>query len=275
LNNGISVVMPSHRRRVRRSKRSRKPILIAVFLVAVVAIAIAVAYSMSPSEYTLTVYTVGQGSVVPSNGTYSSGANVDLQAVSASNWTFYDWNGDASGVDNTSITMDGNKVVNATFVENKNKVLLTTSMGNITIQLRDDMPITTGNFKNVVQQGKYDGTTFHRIIADFMIQGGQINSSWLSIQDEFSSNNHNDRGTIAMAKTSEPNSATTQFFINVVNNGNRTSTFDSTYSVFGDVVDGMDVVDAISNVPVTTNSLTGEVSQPTQDVILIKATLVD
>jgi cyclophilin family peptidyl-prolyl cis-trans isomerase len=170
--------------------------------------------------------------------------------------------------------MDGNKVVDATFVENKNRVLLTTSMGNITIQLRDDMPITTGNFKNVVQQGKYDGTTFHRIIADFMIQGGQINSSWPSIQDEFSSNNYNVRGTIAMAKTSEANSATTQFFINVVNNGEHED-FDSTYSVFGDVVDGMDVVDAISNVPVTTNPYTGELSQPTQEVILIKATLLD
>ena len=269
------MVMPTHRRRVHRSKRSRKPLWIAIFLIAVVAIAVAVVYSMTPSEYTLTVYTFGQGSVIPTNNTYSSGTTVNLQAVSASNWTFYDWQGDASGGDNTSITMDGNKVVNATFVENKNRVLLTTNMGDITIQLRDDMPITTGNFKNLVQQGKYDGTAFHRIIADFMIQGGQINSSWPSIQDEFSSDNHNDRGTIAMAKTSEPNSATTQFFINVVNNGNVTSTFDSTYSVFGDVVDGMDVVDAISNVPVTTNPLTSEVSQPTQEVILIKATFID
>lgn len=267
--------MPSHRRRIHRSRRNRKPLLIVGFLVAIAIIAIIVVYSMSPSEYKLTIYTVGQGNVVPSNSTYSTSTIVNLTAVSASNWTFYGWKGDASGVGNTSITMNGNKVVNVTFVENKNRVLLTTSMGNITIQLRDDMPITTGNFKNLVQQGKYDGTIFHRIRANFMIQGGQINSSWPSIQDEFSSNNHNLRGTIAMAKTNEPNSATTQFFINVINNGASSTTFDSTYSVFGDVVDGMDVVDAISNVPVVANPLTGEQSTPTQTVTLIKATLLD
>jgi peptidyl-prolyl cis-trans isomerase A (cyclophilin A) len=137
------------------------------------------------------------------------------------------------------------------------------------------MPITTENFKNITQQGKYDGTIFHRIRAGFMIQGGQISSSWPSIQDEFGSNNYNVRGTISMAKTSEPNSATTQFFINVVNNSEASETFDSTYSVFGDVIYGMDVVDAISNVPVTINPYTGEESLPTEDVTLIKATLLD
>jgi peptidylprolyl isomerase len=151
----------------------------------------------------------------------------------------------------------------------KNKVLLTTSMGNITIQLRDDMPITTGNFKNLVQQGKYDGTTFHRIIADFMIQGGQINSSWPSIQDEFGSNNHNVNGTIAMAKTNQSNSASSQFFINVVDNSNRYATFDTTYSVFGDVIQGMDVADAISKVATDQNG------NPLQSVTLIKAELID
>jgi peptidylprolyl isomerase len=149
-------------------------------------------------------------------------------------------------------------------------------MGDIVIQLRDDMPITTGNFKNLVQQGKYDGTIFHRVIAGFMIQGGQINSSWPSIKDEFSSNNHNVRGTIAMAKTNQPNSATSQFFINVVDNSNRYASFDSTYSVFGDVIgEGMDVVDAISKVPVVADPITGEQSRPAQDVILIKAELID
>jgi peptidyl-prolyl cis-trans isomerase A (cyclophilin A) len=136
------------------------------------------------------------------------------------------------------------------------------------------MPITTTNFKNLVQQGKYDGTIFHRVIADFMIQGGEIDSSWSSIQDEFGSNNHNVRGTIAMAKTDQPNSATSQFFINVVDNSNRAA-FDSTYSVFGDVIQGMDVVDAISKVPVVTDPATGEQSIPVQDVTLIKAELID
>jgi cyclophilin family peptidyl-prolyl cis-trans isomerase len=203
--------MPSHKRRIHRSKKNRKPILIAAFMVAIIAIAI-VAYIMINSS----------GSQGPSNS-----------------------------------------------ISSKNKVLFTTSMGNITIQLRDDMPITTENFKKLVQQGKYDGTTFHRVIADFMIQGGQINSYWSSIQDEFSSNNYNVKGTIAMAKTSQPNSASTQFFINVVDNSNRSATFDSTYSVFGDVIDGMDVADAISQVAIDQND------SPLEPVTLIKAELID
>jgi cyclophilin family peptidyl-prolyl cis-trans isomerase len=265
--------MPSHRHRIHRSRRSRKPLLIVGFLVAIAIVAIIVVYSMSPSEYKLTIYTVGQGNVVPSNSTYPTSTIVNLTAVSASNWTFYGWRGDASGTGNTSITMNGNKDNTAVFLPNTNKVLLTTSMGNITIQLRNDTPITTGDFKNLVLQGKYDGTIFHRVIADFMIQGGQINSTWPSIEDEFGSNNHNVRGTIAMAKTSEPNSAISQFFINVVNNGNRTA-FDSTYSVFGDVTAGMDIVDAISKVPVVEDTTTGEKSIPAQNVTLIKAEFV-
>ena len=144
------------------------------------------------------------------------------------------------------------------------KVLLQTSMGNITIQLRDDRPITTSNFKNLVEQGVYDGTIFHRVGADFMIQGGMNTSaSVATIPDEVGSNNHNDRGTVAMAKTSEPNSATSQFYINVVDN----NYLDSGYTVFGTVISGMDVADAISNVPVN-----GE--QPVTDVVLIKAEII-
>jgi cyclophilin family peptidyl-prolyl cis-trans isomerase len=152
---------------------------------------------------------------------------------------------------------------------NKNKVLFVTSMGNITITLRDGMPITTTNFKTLVEQGKYDGTVFHRVIAGFMIQGGQINSSWPSIQDEFGSNNHNARATIAMAKTSEPNSASTQFLINVANNTNRYASFDSTFAVFGDVTDGMNIVDTISHVATDSNYA------PLVPVTLIKAELTD
>jgi peptidylprolyl isomerase len=144
------------------------------------------------------------------------------------------------------------------------KVLLQTSMGDITIQLRDDRPITTGNFKNLVQQGFYDGTIFHRVIADFVVQGGMNTSaSVATIPDEVGSNNHNDRGTVAMAKTSQPNSATSQFYINIKDN----NSLDSGYTVFGTVISGMDVVDAISNVPVN-----GE--QPVTDVVLIKAEII-
>ena len=133
------------------------------------------------------------------------------------------------------------------------------------------MPITTTNFKNLVQQGKYDGTIFNIVMANFIIQGGQINSSWPTIQDEFGSNNHNVRGTIAMAKTTQPNSASTQFFINV---GDNSANFDSKYGVFGDVIKGMNIVDAISKVPVVTDPVYGGDTKPAQDVVLIKAELL-
>src|SRR3972149_7731238 len=100
------------------------------------------------------------------------------------------------------------------------RVLLQTTMGNITIQLRNDMPITVGNFRNLVQQGVYDGTIFHRVIANFMIQGGDPTGTGYgdpsipTIEDEFSSNStHNrvERGTIAMANTGAPDSGSSQF----------------------------------------------------------------
>jgi len=153
-----------------------------------------------------------------------------------------------------------------------NKVLLQTSMGDITIQLRDDKPITTGNFKNLVQQGVYDGTIFHRVISDFMIQGGQNpDVTVATINDEIGNDNHNYRGTVAMAKTSQPNSATSQFFINVANNNEIVyqdgTKFDETYTVFGTVIAGMDVADEISNLPT-------ESEKPVTDVTIIKAEII-
>jgi len=158
------------------------------------------------------------------------------------------------------------------------KVLLETSMGNIMIQLRDDMPITTGNFKNLVQQGVYDGTIFHRVIADFMIQGGDpATGTWSggaipSIKDEFSDNsenNKNNRGTIAMANKGEdyPNSGSSQFFINLVDN----NYLDTLHPVFGEVIDGMDIVDQIAKVEVDVASN----YRPLENVTLIKAEFVD
>lgn len=154
----------------------------------------------------------------------------------------------------------------------------TTKTGNVTILLRDDKPITSGNFKNLVEQGKYDGTVFHRIIEGFMIQGGQVNGTVSSINDEIGSNNSNVRGTIAMAKTSQPNSATSEFFINVMNNGDKVidqagTKFDSVYTVFGTVIKGMDVVDAIAKVPVGLNEQ-NENSKPLQTVTLISAEML-
>jgi peptidylprolyl isomerase len=130
-------------------------------------------------------------------------------------------------------------------------ILLSTTMGNISIELRNDMPITTENFKMLVQQGIYDNTIFHRVISDFMIQGGDPTGTGLgdpsisTIPDEFSDNNLNNRGTIAMANAG-PNTGSSQFFINVVNNNQ----LDTKHPVFGRVTEGMDVVDAISLVPV-------------------------
>jgi cyclophilin family peptidyl-prolyl cis-trans isomerase len=154
-----------------------------------------------------------------------------------------------------------------------NMVLLQTSMGNITIQLRDDKPTTTNNFKNLVQKGVYDGTIFHRVIADFMIQGGMNTSaSVATIPDEIGNNNHNVIGTVAMAKTSQPNSATSQFFINVADNSKITyqdgTKFDETYTVFGTVTSGMNVVNAISQVATDSND------KPLTDVTLIKAEII-
>ena len=173
-------------------------------------------------------------------------------------------------------------------IPSNNKIRFETSMGDIVIELRNDMPITTTNFKKLVQQGAYDGTIFHRVIANFMIQGGdptgtgQGDPSIPDLQDELSENAENRknvRGTIAMAKKSDPNtgevvpdSASSQFFINVVNNSNEE--FDESYPVFGEVIDGMDIVDSISNVDTDGDPPNGT-NKPLEEVILIKATFVD
>jgi peptidylprolyl isomerase len=128
------------------------------------------------------------------------------------------------------------------------KVLLNTSMGDITIQLFDDMPVTAGNFKKLVEKGFYDGTIFHRVIDGFMLQGGDPTGTGrggpgYSIKDEFTKHNKNDRGTISMANAG-PNTGGSQFFINLVDN----NYLDKAHPVFGKVVEGMDVVDKIGKV---------------------------
>jgi len=133
----------------------------------------------------------------------------------------------------------------------ENTVLLVTSMGNITIQLYDDMPITTGNFRNLVKTGAYDGTTFNRVAPGFVIQGGDVTTKGINvapIQDELPNKHSNVRGAVAMAKTSQANSATCQFFIDL--NDTNAKNLDGFYSVFGMVTEGMNVVDAISRVPI-------------------------
>jgi cyclophilin family peptidyl-prolyl cis-trans isomerase len=149
-----------------------------------------------------------------------------------------------------------NSIPMQSFFVDTDYVLLVTSMGNITIQLYDDMPITTGNFKNLVRTGAYDGTTFSRVAKGFVIQGGDVSSkgiTWPTIPDELPNKHSNVRGAVAMAKTSQPNSASDQFFIDL-NDSNANpngANLDKTYSVFGMVVAGMDVVDNISQVAIT------------------------
>ncbi len=162
------------------------------------------------------------------------------------------------------------------------QVLLITSAGNIIIQMRDDKSITTQNFVNLVKEGFYDGTTFQRVIAGFVIQGGENQSIIVpSISDEIGNVNDNQNlpYTVAMAKTSAPNSATSQFFINLVDNSNDVANsagakFDSIYTVFGTVISGQSVVNAIANAPVTTNPSTGEDSLPVHPVTIIKALII-
>lgn len=132
-----------------------------------------------------------------------------------------------------------------------------TNFGTIEIELYDDKaPLSVTNFKNYVKSNFYNGTIFHRVIPGFMIQGGGMNekmiekSTQAAIKNESGNGLKNYRGTLVMARTNHPDSATSQFFINVANNDflNK-SAGNSGYAVFGKVTKGMDVVDKIVNVP--------------------------
>ncbi|AET64802.1 Peptidyl-prolyl cis-trans isomerase [Methanothrix harundinacea 6Ac] len=147
-------------------------------------------------------------------------------------------------------------------------VLLETNMGEIKIRLRDDMPVTAGNFEKLAADGFYDGVIFHRVIDGFMIQGGDPSGTGrggpgYTIKDEFAARNRNDRGTISMANAG-PNTGGSQFFINLVDN-NR---LDRMHPVFGEVVGGMDVVDMIGRVK------TGPGDRPTKDVVIVRARIL-
>ena len=161
-------------------------------------------------------------------------------------------------------------------------VVMETSLGTMEIELnRDKAPITVENFVNYVEDEYYDGLCFHRIIKGFMIQGGGLDSSgeYKETKDpiviESQNGLKNVRGAIAMARSSDPNSATSQFFINTVNNDNLDyPSFDGYgYTVFGLVISGMEVVDAIEAVATDTrDTLYGSMSDwPIDDIILIRA----
>ena len=157
-------------------------------------------------------------------------------------------------------------------------VVIDTSMGTIKAELFEDRaPQTVRNFLMYVDDEFYDGTIFHRVISDFMIQGGGFEAGKLdkekptraTIKNESTNGLSNDRGTLAMARTSEPNSASSQFFINVKDNDflNRARAHDRVgYCVFGKVIEGMDVVDKIRKVETTTVNGMGDV--PKTDVVI-------
>jgi peptidyl-prolyl cis-trans isomerase A (cyclophilin A) len=160
-------------------------------------------------------------------------------------------------------------------------VRLATSQGDIVVQLdAAKAPKSVANFVQYVQDGHYDGTTFHRVIAGFMIQGGGFDAEMKQkptrapIPLESRNGLSNARGTIAMARTMVPDSATSQFFINVVDNQRldaANSPDGNGYAVFGKVVSGMDVVDKIRALPVGDKS--GHQNVPLQPVLIKKATL--
>ncbi|MBA3589837.1 MAG: peptidyl-prolyl cis-trans isomerase [Methylibium sp.] len=161
------------------------------------------------------------------------------------------------------------------------KVRLATSLGDIVLQLdREKAPKTVDNFLGYVKNGHYKGTVFHRVIPTFMIQGGGMDKDMVEkktaapIALENKGGLRNARGTVAMARTNEPNSATAQFFINVQDNvflDPANARDGNGYAVFGKVIDGMDVVDKIRAVPTTTTG--GHQDVPVDPVIIKSATL--
>lgn len=152
--------------------------------------------------------------------------------------------------------------------EGLGRVQLHTNKGDIVIELDKNMPITAGNFKELVKKKFYDGVIFHRVIPGFMLQGGDPTGTGrggpgYTIEDEFTDNNRNDRGTISMANAG-PNTGGSQFFINLANN----NFLDGKHPVFGKVVEGMDVVDAIGSVK------TGAGDKPLEDVVILEARML-
>ncbi len=169
--------------------------------------------------------------------------------------------------------------------EEKNpRVLMETSMGNIEIELfKDKAPISVRNFLSYVKDGFYDGLVFHRVISNFMVQGGGMDESMqpkktkFAIKNEANNGLSNTRGTLAMARTAVIDSATSQFFINVVDNkfldyrGKTAELFG--YAVFGQVTEGMDVVDAIRQVK--TGSKAGHGDVPLEPVTIVSVKVLD
>ena len=163
------------------------------------------------------------------------------------------------------------------------RVLMKTLLGDMTLELdTDKAPATVANFVEYAQSGHYDGTIFHRVINNFMVQGGGFDTDMRQkgtnapIQNEANNSLKNDRGTIAMARTMDPHSATAQFFINVSDNDFLNFSGENMqgwgYAVFGRVVEGEDVLDKIRVVP--TGSQAGHQDVPTDPIVIESVTVL-
>jgi peptidyl-prolyl cis-trans isomerase B (cyclophilin B) len=168
--------------------------------------------------------------------------------------------------------------------DTQTKVKITTSQGAFVIQLDHvKAPVSAANFVEYVKSGFYNGTIFHRVIPGFMAQGGGFDSSFAQkdtkapIKNEADNGLKNKRGTLAMARTNDPNSATAQFFINYKDNGflDHTSPTPSGwgYAVFGEVIEGMDVVDEMAKQPTGNRGMHQDV--PKTDIVIEKAEVIE
>lgn len=173
------------------------------------------------------------------------------------------------------------------------RVTLSTTQGDIVIELNEEKaPTTAANFLEYVDAGFYDGTVFHRVIRGFMIQGGgfaldpakqdlEKKETRAPIRNEADNGLENRRGTIAMARTGNPHSATAQFFINLVDNRSLNHSGKTPrgwgYTVFGEVVEGMDIVDRIAGVATGTQRLSGQAARnvPKEPVVIESARRVE
>lgn len=168
--------------------------------------------------------------------------------------------------------------------DSQTKIKLTTSLGAVVIQLDGEKaPATVANFVGYVKEGFYDGTIFHRVIPGFMAQGGGFDASFkqkethATIKNEADNGLKNKRGSIAMARTNDPHSATAQFFINYKDNSFLDHTSPSAsgwgYAVFGEVTEGMDVVDAMAKKPTGNRGMHQDV--PKDDIVIEKAEVIE
>lgn len=161
-------------------------------------------------------------------------------------------------------------ILGVSIMNDTKKIKLETTMGDIVIELYSDMPITTGNFEKLVNQGFYDGVIFHRIINGFMIQGGDplgtgTGGPGYTIKDEFThkDGNRNDIGTISMANSGK-NTGGSQFFINLANN----NFLDDKHPAFGKIIEGMNIVEEIAKVQKDSSD------RPLEEVRIIKASVI-